>query len=211
MRPPLILASGSPRRRQLLKQAGIPFKVTPSRVSEDSREPNPRKRAEALALRKAKAVAERRSSGWVLGADTIVVLGNQMLGKPANADDAYRMLYRLAGSTHRVVTGVALVDSANGRSLVASAVSHVTMKKIEIDALLVLSRKHLDKAGAYAIQEKRDPIARVTKGSYDNVVGLPVDLVKEMLKRFGAASRRPSSKPRPGGRRPRRSALGRNS
>lgn len=181
---PLILASASPRRRSLLKRARISFRVQPSHVSEDSTVSNPRKRVEQLALRKAKAVATKVKRGWVLGADTLVILKNRILGKPINPHDAYRMLYRLSGTTHRVMTGVALVDAESGRSLVRSAISKVHMKKLELEALVRLSKKHLDKAGAYAIQEKRDPIARVVSGSYENVVGLPVDLVKKMLREF---------------------------
>ena len=97
------------------------------------------------------------------------------------------MLGGLSGTTHQVYTGVALVDAASGQSLVSHARSDVRMMKIAPDELARLSRRHLDKAGSYAIQEKRDPIARVVKGSYDNVVGLPVGLVKKMLKRVKAA------------------------
>ncbi|MFA5975988.1 MAG: Maf family protein [Elusimicrobiota bacterium] len=183
-RPPLILASLSPRRRQLLRRLKIPFRVIPSHASEESNVKNPRKLVMELALRKASSVAKELDRGLVLGADTIVVLGGRILGKPGNTQDAYRMLYRLSGSTHSVYTGIALVDAATGRSKSAVAASAVRMKKLPIDRLLALSRNHLDKAGAYAIQEKKDPIARVIRGSYDNVVGLPVSLVKKLLKQF---------------------------
>lgn len=195
----LILASGSPRRRKLLKKLKIPFKVIVSHVSEVSRETRPERLVRELALRKAQAVERRlrqasfepnvvrskrrlNQTSFILGADTVVVLDGKILGKPKDARDAYRILYRLSGSRHRVYTGVALVC---GRTvLVDHAVSTVQMKKIGLDQLLILSRKHLDKAGAYAIQEKKDPIARIVRGSYDNVVGLPVDLVRKMIKRF---------------------------
>lgn len=184
--PPLqfILASASPRRRQLLKKLGISIRVIPARVSEASRERDPRRIVMELALRKARAVARRMQEGLVLGADTVVVLRGQILGKPRDRQEAYRMLYRLSGSTHRVYTGVALVDAASARAQVAHAASTVRMKKIGLDELLRLSRKHLDKAGAYAIQEKKDPIARVVKGSYENVVGLPLGVVRRLLARF---------------------------
>jgi septum formation protein len=178
---PLILASGSPRRKSLLRKAGFRFVVKPSAVSEASEIANPSRRVESLALRKAQAVSKTITRGLVLGADTLVVLGSRILGKPIDSDDAYRMLYRLSGSTHRVITGVALVDAASGKTSVSSAESKVRMKKLPLERLLVLSRRHLDKAGSYAIQEKNDPIASVIKGSYDNVVGLPVDLVKKMI------------------------------
>jgi septum formation protein len=119
-----------------------------------------------------------------LGADTVVVLDGRILGKPRHALDAYRMLYRLSGTTHRVLTGVALVDAPTGRALVRTAVSTVRMKKLPLERLLRLARRHLDKAGAYAIQERSDPIARVVQGSYDNVVGLPVRWVRRLMARL---------------------------
>ncbi len=140
-----------------------------------------------LALKKAKAVAGLLKEGIVLGADTIVVLHRQILGKPRDARDAYRILYRLSGTTHHVYTGVALVDAHSRKVVVSHAVSVVRMKKIPLAELVRLSRKHLDKAGAYAIQESRDPIAHVVKGSYDNVVGLPVATVKALLKKLSRA------------------------
>jgi len=179
-----ILASGSPRRRALLKKLRIPFKVIVSHVSEKSAETRPVHLVRALALRKARAVASKNPKAIVLGADTVVVLKGKILGKPKDIQDAYRMLYRLSGSRHKVYTGVALIEGT--KTLVDSAVSVVSMKKINLDRLLVLSRKHLDKAGAYAIQEKKDPIARIVRGSYDNVVGLPVDLVGRMLRKFSS-------------------------
>jgi septum formation protein len=184
----LILASASPRRRQLLKSLKIPFRVMPSHVSEFTTHKNPQKMVRALALKKARAVARKLDRGIVLGADTVVVLRGRILGKPLDARDAYRMLYRLSGSTHDVYTGVAVVEAGGGKSLVSHARSVVKMKKIPLPELLRLSRRHLDKAGAYAIQEKKDPIARLVKGSYDNVVGLPVAIVKALLKKLSRAA-----------------------
>ncbi len=142
---------------------------------------------EDLALQKATAVADKLKQGVVLGADTVVVLGRKILGKPRDAQDAYRMLYRLSGTTHHVYTGVALVDAGTRRTCVAHAKSSVRMKKMSLEEILKLSRQHLDKAGSYAIQEKRDPIAQVVRGSYDNVVGLPVATVKALLKKLSRA------------------------
>lgn len=213
----LILASASPRRRQLLRKIGIPFRVMPSHVSEKSNEKNPIRLVRRLALLKAQEVARKmvpltltlsprggergkqkksprppRGRGRspqatgvrgpvVLGADTVVVLRHHILGKPRDARDAGRMLGRLSGTTHQVYTGVALVDAVSGRSVVSHARSDVRMKRIAPADLEPLSRRHLDKAGSYAIQEKRDPIAKVVKGSYDNVVGLPVRVVRKLL------------------------------
>jgi septum formation protein len=184
----LILASKSPRRRSLLKTLGLPFRVVPSYVPEHSQERRPEKLVQELALRKARAVAQKVKQGMILGADTVVVLGGEILGQPKDADDAYRMLFRLSGTTHRVYTGVALVDTARRTSKVAFAVSTVRMKPLSIDTLLRLSHKNLDKAGAYAIQNQHDPIARVVKGDYDNVVGLPLAVVKRMLKFYRRAA-----------------------
>jgi septum formation protein len=159
--------------------------VIASHVSEESTIRNPKRLVQELALRKATAVAKRLKNSTdarVLGADTIVVLGREILGKPRDAGHAYEMLYRLAGSTHQVMTGVAVVDVRSGHAVTDYAVSQVRMKKIPVDTIMKLSRRHLDKAGSYAIQEKTDPIARVINGSYDNVVGLPVALVRRLLR-----------------------------
>src|SRR5207302_1967393 len=137
-----------------------------------------------LALRKATSIAKRIKDGVVLGADTVVVLGGKILGKPRDARDAYRMLGRLSGSTHYVYTGIALVHARSRKALLGHAKSAVKMKKIPAQELRRLARKHLDKAGAYAIQQRKDPIARVVRGSYDNVVGLPMAKVKALLKKL---------------------------
>ncbi len=156
-------------------------------MSEKISEKNPIRFVERLALRKALATAKTLNKGIVLGADTIVVWRKKILGKPKDAEDAFRMLSKLSGTTNVVYTGIALVDAASGRKRVAHARSEVRMKTIPSKQIRKLSRRHLDKAGAYAIQEKRDPIARVVKGSYDNVVGLPVEAVKALLKKLSQA------------------------
>jgi septum formation protein len=184
----LILASASPRRRILLKRLKIPFRILPSHIPERSKQKAPHAIVRDLALQKAQAIAGQLKEGIVLGADTIVVLRRKVLGKPRDAEDAYRMLYRLSGTTHQVYTGVALVDAGTRRAVVSHAKSSVRMRKMPLEMLLALSRKHLDKAGSYAIQEKRDPIARVVRGSYDNVVGLPVAMVKALLKKLSRAA-----------------------
>jgi septum formation protein len=187
----LILASKSPRRRLILKALGIPFQVMPSHIPENTTETRPARLVQELALRKAEAVAKRAKHGIVLGADTVVVLGEQILGQPKDSDDAYRMLYRLSGTTHRVFTGVVVLNAASGKRRVSYAVSTVRMKRLPIDRLLQLSRKNLDKAGAYAIQSQHDPIAKVIKGAYDNVVGLPLKLVKQLLQPYRREIARP--------------------
>jgi septum formation protein len=197
----LILASASPRRRQLLKKLKIPFRVMPSHVPEDSPETNPVRLVRELALRKALHVSRKcraliRRKGlytYVVGADTVVVCRRRIMSKPDGLQDACAMLGRLAGTRHQVYTGVAIVDARTGRSVVGHARSDVKIKRLPPEDIARLSRRHLDKAGSYAIQEKRDPIAKVVKGSYDNVVGLPVGLVQRLLRRVGAA---PCGRPR---------------
>jgi septum formation protein len=162
--------------------------VIPSHIPERSKQKSPHAIVRDLALQKACAVARQLKEGIVLGADTLVVLRRQILGKPRDAKDAYRMLYRLSGTTHDVYTGVALVEAVTRRAVVSHAKSSVRIKKIPLQDILRLSRKHLDKAGSYAIQEKRDPIAQVVRGSYDNVVGLPLLQVKALLRKLSRAA-----------------------
>ena len=183
MKEPLILASASPRRKILLKRMKIPFKVIPSHLAEPP--PgwlDPAQYARKLALAKARIVARQLPGGIVLGADTVVVHRGKIYGKPADFADAYRILSALAGSTHRVITAVALVRAPDGKHKVAHAVSRVTMRRLTPAEIARTARKHPDKAGGYAVQEKRDPLVSKIKGSYTNVVGLPMELVKKLLK-----------------------------
>jgi septum formation protein len=184
--PMLILASASPRRQELLRNAGIPFEVQPADIPED---PLPgegaRECAERLAREKALAIAEKRPTDVVLGADTVVVIDGQILGKPANPADAARMLRMLSGREHEVITGVCLVLS--GQWSVASETTRVTMSAIgdaEI-ADYIASGEPLDKAGAYAVQGVASRWILRIEGDYSNVVGLPVALVYRMLRQLG--------------------------
>ena len=138
-----------------------------------------------LALAKAQLVAQGAGQGWVLGADTVVVHRGQILGKPADFSEACRMLSRLQGTSHRVITAVALVDARTSRAIVRHEVSTVTMRPLSLQQIGRIAGKHLDKAGAYAVQEKRDPIIRQVKGSVTNVVGFPMELVRRLLKESG--------------------------
>lgn len=180
---PLILASASPRRKQLLQSIGLKFQVIPSRLSEPP--PgllNPIPYARKLALAKARVVAKQVAKGWVLGADTIVVHKGEILGKPADLAEGFKMLDRLQGTTHKVVTAVALVNAATGKERQAHAVSTVTMRPIGPAEIFRYAKKHLDKAGCYAAQEKEDPVVQKVAGSYSNVVGLPLELVRKLLR-----------------------------
>lgn len=185
----LILASASPRRRQLLGQLGRPFEVVPADV--DETEPPgmaPQAVAETLAERKAQAVARQRAEGLVLGADTIVTDGTRIYGKPRDRDHAIETLSRLSSRPHWVITGVCLVDARTGRARTASDRTRVTMRAMtreEIEAY-VDSGEAMGKAGAYAIQETGDRFVTQVDGSLSNVVGLPMELLTRMLEEFDA-------------------------
>ena len=183
--PRIILASASPRRKQLLKEWKIPFRVVPSRIDE----PPPGKQTPSaytrkLALLKATAVAKKVKTGWVLGADTIVVHNGEILGKPANLAAGRAMLERLQGTTHQVVTGIALVNARSGKKKLAHAVSRVTMRTLSLSEIARYAKKNLDKSGCYAAQETKDPVIKKVAGSYSNVVGLPMELLQKLLKRL---------------------------
>lgn len=174
---PLILASGSPRRSALLGELGVPFEVRVADVDETilpGERPEPY--ARRLALAKARVVAGGLAAGLVLGADTIVVDGDDVLGKPADAAEAVRLLRRLRGRRHVVVTALALVDAATGAARVVAEHSGVWLRALgdaEIDAY-VATGDPLDKAGAYAVQHAGfRPVARI-QGSETNVIGLPL-------------------------------------
>ena len=180
--PVLVLASGSPRRRQLLEMLGIPVEVRPSHVPEIPApgEP-PRAYAERLAREKAAAVP----GPVVLGADTTVVVEGKMLEKPADAADALRMLRRLQGRTHEVITAVALKTA--GGTLVATDVTAVTFRPADDDFLraYVATGEPMDKAGAYGIQGYGAALVERIEGDFFGVMGLPVRLVLDLLARAG--------------------------
>lgn len=186
----LVLASTSPRRQELLRNAGIAFEVQPAHIPEDPLPGEGAKEcAERLAREKALAVARQRPRDWVLAADTVVVVDNQILGKPADAADAARMLRMLSGRTHQVITGVCLVVS--GQWSLASETTLVTMSQISDHDIsdYVASGEPMDKAGAYAIQGIASRWIPRIDGDYSNVVGLPVALVCRMLQEHGAVER----------------------
>lgn len=185
----LILASASPRRAEILRNAGIAFEVHPAHIDE-SRRPGeaPSDYVRRLALEKARAVADaNRAQGReavILGADTIVVAGGEIFGKPASVEDARRMLHRLQGTTHEVRTGIALIRSKDGAESVAEEATRVTfasMSASEIDEY-VATAEPMDKAGAYAIQGLAGRYITRIEGDYFNVVGLPLAKVWELLR-----------------------------
>ena len=190
----LVLASASPRRQELLRQAGLAFVVEPAGVDEAvAPGTSPQAAALLIAERKARAVAARRSRGdLVIGADTVVALpegkGWLLLGKPEGPEDAARMLAMLAGTRHAVVTGVCVVPAPDGPAASAAETTWVSMRPIaaaEVRAY-VASGEWRDKAGGYAIQESADRfVGQLTGGGFDNVVGLPVGLTLRLLRRAG--------------------------
>jgi septum formation protein len=195
----LILASASPRRRELLTQAGFQFTVRPANIPEDPLPgEDPAAYVARLAREKAQAVFDAAADpeALVLGADTTVTLDDQILGKPADADDARRMLRMLSGRTHRVITGVALVSA--GAAQVAAevtAVRFLTLSDTEIDGYIATGEP-MDKAGAYAIQGRAARWIPRVEGCYFNVVGLPLALVGTMLEAAGITP--PAEDPAPG-------------
>jgi nucleoside triphosphate pyrophosphatase len=195
----LVLASASPRRRELLRNAGIPFLVRPADIPETPNEGEaPRAFAERMAREKALAVFRQQSNDVVLGADTIVVVDAQILGKPRDVADATRMLRLLSGRSHQVTTAVCLVGTELGQKQklerfedVRSEITVVTMDALSDDDIhsYVSTDEPMDKAGAYAIQGRASRWISRIEGDYCNVVGLPVSLVYKMLKENGLACR----------------------
>jgi septum formation protein len=187
----LILASNSPRRRLLLAEAGYRFQCAPAKIAEpepSGGESSPEQWAQALAYFKAREVADRCGPGHVvLGADTVVALGSQTFGKAETAEQARATLATLSHNPHRVITSLALIDTDTDRRLIDFEVSQVTMKPMSDEQIedYVQSGSWQDKAGAYALQEGADKYVTQIVGSYDNVVGLPVTLARQMLAAFG--------------------------
>jgi len=184
---PLVLASSSPRRAEILREAGVPFTVMEPRVSEEAGlSLGAAECAVELALRKAREIAPRVAHGLVLAADTVVVVDGVVLGKPGSPAEARGMLHRLSGRTHEVITGVALIsrpEESEITDLSRTLVALHTMSGAAIDAY-VSSGEPLDKAGAYAIQGAMASAVDRIDGCYFNVVGLPLSRVAAMIARM---------------------------
>lgn len=188
----LILASASPRRQELLRNANIPFTAKPTDIPEDARPGEaPQACAERLAREKALAIAHLYPDAFVLGADTIVVVDGELLGKPHDGADAARMLRLLSGRSHQVITGICVVHPRSGNSVeqlrTASETTLVTFQPLAEEEIryYVSTREPMDKAGAYAIQGIASRWVSRIKGDYSNVVGLPVPLVYRLLREHG--------------------------
>lgn len=185
----VVLASASPRRSELLTQAGIPFRVDPSTQPEvPDPEWGPSELATRLAARKAVDIAFRHpEADLVLGADTIVVLDDAVLGKPRDPLDAINMLTRLSGREHAVITGWSLVDPKHNRAIAEFTASTVRFFELDEGTIqrYVASGEPLDKAGSYGIQGKAALFVESITGDYANVVGLPIAAIGQALRQFG--------------------------
>ena len=182
---PLILASGSPRRRDLLARMGYTFETCSPDVDEHA-QGNPRDVVVTLAQRKANAASEHYKGGVIIASDTLVSLDGEALGKPADAADAKRMLRELSDREHEVFTGVCLLDALTGKYEVRSVRTGVTFRAItdeEIDEYIATGEP-MDKAGAYAIQGGAGKFVSALDGELENVIGFPVVEVREMLAHF---------------------------
>lgn len=188
----IILGSGSPRRKELLSQIGVPFEVRVSEKEELYTQTIPKEIVKELALMKAENVASElpAKNTIVIGADTVVVHQDQILGKPKDEQDAFRMIQSLQGDVHQVYTGVAILDfDEDGEKTV---ISHAVETRVSVNPMseeeiwkYVQSKEPMDKAGAYGIQGKFSAFIEKIEGDYFNVVGLPVSYVYQMLKQLG--------------------------
>jgi septum formation protein len=184
---PLVLASGSPRRQELLALLGLPFRVEPADVNESVHDALPPwERAARLAEDKARAISSRYPGALVIGADTLVVIDEHVLGKPADAADARRMLELLSGRTHQVITGIAVAAGGQpvAADVVATDVTFRSLSAAEIDAY-VATEEPMDKAGAYAIQGYGAVLIAGIRGDHPNVVGLPLTRLATLLRGLG--------------------------
>ena len=182
--PEIVLASKSPRRANLLEQIGFEFQIRPSHVDEsETVHASPETRVKQLALAKAKAVAANLKIGLVIGADTVVVINRQTIGKPEHVEHAIEILTQLSGARHEVMTGVALVDLGRRREIVWRETTVVQFRKLHRREILTYanSGEVLDKAGAYGVQGRAAAFVERIEGCYFNVVGLPLASLVERL------------------------------
>jgi septum formation protein len=185
--PPVILASASPRRAELLRKVVRDFDVIPGHADETQPEHlSPSEACLLNAYHKARVIAKKFPDSLIIAADTEVVLGRRVFGKPRNLKDAAKMLADLAGREHQVITGVCLIHLRHHRQRLFTSVTRVKFKSLRPDDIAdyLAQIDPLDKAGAYAIQEHGEMIVEKTEGSYSNVVGLPMERLRKELKVF---------------------------
>ncbi|AKL98262.1 nucleoside triphosphate pyrophosphatase [Endomicrobium proavitum] len=188
----IILASASPRRISLLKEWGLKFEVLPSNIDESTKLSKPSSIVKNLALQKGSDIASKiKGDAIIISADTIVVLNGKITGKPKNKKDCERIVRELNGSKHKVYTGVAIIDRALKKETVFYDCAVVKMKKLPENKLKKLFGKHMDKAGAYAVQDSNDGFVDTIFGDYYTVVGLPYIKLKKELKNFSVIIKSP--------------------
>lgn len=185
---PLVLASSSPRRKELLETLGLKFTIDATKVEEDiGRKLKPAELVKTISLEKATAVADRHPDSIIIAADTFGVLGNKLLGKPRSASEAVAILSTISGRCHRVLTGFTILDSGGGRTISKVVETKVYFKKLSDEEIenYVRSGEPMDKAGAYAIQGVGSALIERIEGDYYNVIGLPLYALVSELKKFG--------------------------
>lgn len=190
---PLILASASPRRKDLLNQVKIPFTVFASDIDENGGKGEPYEICTHLAEQKAAYAYKYRPNNWVLGADTIVVRNRVIMGKPSDDDEAHRMLRHLSGGDHEVTTGFSIIDPSGNTANTGHVSTIVKVKKLSQDEIdsYIKSGEPFGKAGGYAIQGIGAFMIKTIEGSYSNVVGLPLFAIIESLKKLKALNQFP--------------------
>jgi septum formation protein len=188
----LVLASASPRRARLLKEIVRSFRIVPSNVEETQQDTEtPRAFVLRVSREKAESVSDvldpRSGAVWILAGDTIVVLGEKILGKPGSASEARCMLEQLQGRCHEVITGICLLNRQQGVSCLEAVQTRVWMRRIEPDEMerYIQTGEPFDKAGGYAIQGRGGRFIQRIEGSYSNVVGLPTERLRELFRRYG--------------------------
>ena len=184
----IILASASPRRKELLGQIGLRFEVEPSDYDEEIvAGSEPHETARRLSLGKARTAARKHRNAIIIAADTFVVFGDRTLGKPHTDYEAREMLRALNGQAHSVITGFTVLDTESGKVLSRSVETRVHMRKLTLKEIesYVRTKEPLDKAGGYAIQGRGAVLVERIEGDYSNVVGLPLSALAESLREFG--------------------------
>lgn len=187
MKRKIILASSSPRRKELLSSVGLSFRVVPSNIDEKlNPRHKPQRQAEELSLQKALAVSKKYDDAIIIGADTLVVIDDDILGKPVDFRKTKQFLKKLSGKKHQVVTGFTIIDTKSRNRVTKSETTDVYMKKLtkrEIDQYII-KEETTDKAGGYAIQGIGCVLFERIEGDYFNIVGLPLYKLSEELKKF---------------------------
>ncbi|MBI3398473.1 MAG: septum formation protein Maf [Deltaproteobacteria bacterium] len=188
----ITLASSSPRRKALLTEAGLSFGIRPADIDEDIRKgESPLEHTLRLSEKKAKVAAKKVKDGWVIGADTIVFIDNLILGKPSDAKEARKMLNLLSNRYHKVVTAFCIFNAATGETIKRAVESSVKIKKLTPQEIedYIKTGEPFDKAGAYAAQGIGNFMIEKIEGSHTNVVGLPMEELKQALKDVGVLNK----------------------